>query len=134
MTESVVVTLALACLSGITLIAYRHPVSYKRLYAPLMCLVVLVWAVVFFFTAGYQHGFHVSAMQTIRLNAGSAKIPELAPSEVWPYAIAPLPIVYFSLLYFLPTLGISGEKSKDEKPENPVDKDRSDQKPNVPPN
>lgn len=61
MFESLIVTLITALISGITIIAYRHPDGYKRIYFWLMGGIIIFIFILFFWDVAVLQGFYASS-------------------------------------------------------------------------
>lgn len=109
--------LAVAAISGLTAIAYRHPAGYRRIYVPLLCVLGGVWAVWFVYRLGFTLGFSTATLETIKLNATTVtKIPNQGSPSFWFYIAPAILYAYLSILRLLP-LVLRDEKSISERNE-----------------
>lgn len=103
--QAIVGGLAVAAFSGLTIVAYRHPPGYRRLYLPLVCAVWGVWAVWFIYDLGFALGFGQALLETMKLNSPTLiRIPSRDYTSWWYSVIPGVVYAYLSFLWFLPKL------------------------------
>ena len=101
--QTIIGGLAVAAITGLTVVAYRHPAAYGRIYRPLLCALVGAWAVWFIYGIGYTSGFSRAVLATINLNSGSAvKTPDQEQPSFWLYMVPVIAYGYLGLLNILP--------------------------------
>lgn len=57
MLETLITTLAVAAITGITIIAYRHPDGYKKIFPWLIGVMVVVMVIMMVWDLGVQQGY-----------------------------------------------------------------------------
>lgn len=121
--ENLVAGLILAAVSAVTLLAYYHPHAYKKIYLPLMGLLLLTYVLLLCWS--------VAVLQT-----QTALLPHL--SGDWAKAIEPLSppfgtvtiifgaaSTYLTLLSALPRILEKRSEKKPEEPQPEKDKEKS---------
>lgn len=107
----VIGTLLGLTLTGLTLVAYRHPEAFKKLYIG----ITIALAIVYFSQASYDTGYSMGraehAAQVLKLNSPSPKMPETSFGFDWKFVIAPCIFLYLTFLNVLPQLGIVSKKN-----------------------
>lgn len=114
--QTIIGGLAVAAITGLSVIAYRHPVSYARIYRPLVCVLVGAWAVWFIYGIGFMSGYNEAVIATMKLNSSAViKTTDRGPPSFLVDMVPAIVYAYLSLLKLLPHL------LRDEAP-NSVDK------------
>jgi hypothetical protein len=124
--EGLLAALVVAAISGITFIAYKHPTGYKRLYIPLIVIVIVTQTLCVAFDLGKISGFSDTLIQFYSRNPKlSFQSPERPPSPVWVYIAPPAIVIYLLFLNILPILLVDDRQKKptqdttDTKPPGP---------------
>lgn len=114
--QTVLGSLAAAAITGLTILAYRHPIAYRRLYLPLVCIVWGVAAAWFVFNLGFIVGFGQGVIETLKLNSPTfIKTPSFGFTHWWYFFVPTVVYAYLSLLRFLPELLSSENPEANEK-------------------
>jgi MFS superfamily sulfate permease-like transporter len=113
--QTIIGGLAVAAITGLSVIAYRHPAAYARIYRPLVCVLVGTWAIWFIYGLGYSSGFSDAVLTTMKLNSGGLiKTPDRDLPSLLPYMVPAIAYAYLSLLKLLPYL-LSDQAPSSEK-------------------
>jgi amino acid transporter len=117
--QTIIGGLAVAAITGLSIIAYRHPAAYARIYRPLVCMLVGAWVVWFIYGIGFDSGFGNAVLTTMKLNSGSLiKTPSRDLPSFWLYMVPAIVYAYLSFLKLLPHLlrdeAPNPEKTKDD--------------------
>jgi len=106
MIETLLVTLIVAAITGLCILAYRHPAAYAKLYIPL----VLIGTVVFAGVALWSIALDLSELSISRLEIPSEYMVEIRSTLgdrkvpfMWAFLVL---LAYISLLAFLMFLPI----------------------------
>src|SRR2546425_3280488 len=106
MLETVAAGLLLAAVSGITILAYKHPLAYRKLYYPLIALTIMTYLLITAWSAGVSHT-HARMLRFIDLSKwpeADALVDTFTPRWwVWS-TICFGSLFYFAFLYYLPQL------------------------------
>lgn len=114
--EGFLASLALAMISGLTFIAYRHPAGYRRLYLPIVYTVWAVWLGRLIYTLGETSGFYSALTQIHTLNPKQLiQTPSIEGDPWWVFLVPVVIVVYLGLLRSLPF--ILGEDTQSDSPE-----------------
>ena len=101
--QTIIGGLAVAAVTGLTVVAYRHPTGYRRIYLPLICLVWGGWAVWFVYGLGFSSGFGQAVLETIKLNrTASIQTPSHSSASFWLFMVPAVLYGYLSFLRILP--------------------------------
>jgi hypothetical protein len=117
MNESIVGALILTALTGLTIVAYRHPTAYAKLYPPLVGIFFFSWLLYMTFDSGYLSGFGDAKIQIMKLNPNELlKTPQWKSNSPWVYFIMPAFVLYLTFLRTFPLLGIVSKKQEEDHP------------------
>jgi hypothetical protein len=108
-----IITLAVAALTGVTIIAYKHPVGYRKIYGPLVASIMGVWILRESYRSGVSSGFY-SALDGVRsINKGVIlQSPSLQQELSWTPLIPVGVVLYLSFLLMLPSILELSEKGR----------------------
>ena len=118
MLETLITGLALAAVSAITYLAYKHPAAYGKIYKPLSVLNLIILTLIASWTFGVQHAF-TQLTPLIEIS----KFPQMdeAMNRLmyrWWVILA----VYFGVTFYLTLLSYLPkllEQKKKESPDEP---------------
>jgi hypothetical protein len=114
-----------AALSGVTIIAYKHPSGYGRLYWVLVAAIYFVSWTWFSYTIAYGFGFSDALSQLNALNPNLGyKYPTSPSPPLWAFVIPFGIVLYLGFLGLLPFIlrhdkekKQSNDRSADNSPE-----------------
>src|SRR6266446_10839482 len=100
-----IITVALAAISGLTFIAYKHPVGYRKIYVPLIVSVWAAWIIWMVYSYGQTIGFYEALRDTQALNKGTViQTPSLKSDPMWWFLVSLAVVGYLSFLRALPSI------------------------------
>jgi len=103
--QTIIGGLAVAAITGLSVIAYRHPAAYARIYRPLLGVLIGAWAVWFIYGVGFGSGFHEAMLATMKLNSGTLiKTPDRDSASFLFHMVPIIVYAYLSFLRLLPHL------------------------------
>jgi hypothetical protein len=107
------ITVALTILTGLTFIAYKHPIGYRKLYVPLVAFVGVVWFTRIIYLSGHLAGFF-QALEGVRaINKGLVfQSPEHGQYPAWWTLLVLALAGYLSFLRALPSILELPDKEK----------------------
>jgi hypothetical protein len=124
--EGVLGALAVAAISGLAFIAYKHPSGYKRLSKAINWSVLVVWLIWLTHRSAYIFGFQEASRQVTSLNLGaSLKYPEMPGIAAWVLTVPFATLVLTFLLELLP-LFLQEDKGNNQ-PRTPTEPKPPDQ-------
>lgn len=101
--QTIIGSLAVAAITGLTVVAYRHPDGYRRIYVSLLFVLGGAWAAWFMYGLGFTFGFSKAALETMKLNPGTViKTPSQESPSFWIYMAPAILYAYLSFLRLLP--------------------------------
>ena len=117
--QTIIGGLAVAAITGLSVIAYRHPAAYARVYRQLVYMLFGAWAVWVIYGFGFTTGFSNAVLATMKLNSGTIiKTPSRGFPSFWLSMVPAIVYAYLVFLKLLPHLlrdeAHSPEKSKDD--------------------
>ena len=97
-------TLGLTVISAITLVAYKHPQAYDKLYPKLLMLLLLVYACIVSWDIGANHAWSAveGLFPTDKKEAARAALEATRPPILWTSAIYIAIVTYILFLTTLP--------------------------------
>jgi NhaP-type Na+/H+ or K+/H+ antiporter len=105
MWQTIIGGLALAAVTGLTIIAYRHPDGYARMYTPIVVALVAAWAAWFIGDMSYSSGYSEAILATIKLNPGAIiKTPTRETASFLAFLAPAVAYAYLGFLRLLPHL------------------------------
>jgi len=109
-----IITVGLAAVSGLTFIAYKHPLGYRKIYVPLIASVWAAWFVYMIYSLGQTTGFYDALQRTREMNKGASILtPSRESDPLWLFLV-PLAIAgYLSFLRALPSILELPSKDRD---------------------
>jgi hypothetical protein len=103
--QTIIGGLAVAAITGLSAIAYRHPAAYARIYTPLVCVFVGAWVVWFIYGMAFASGFSSAVLATMKLNPDTViETPSRGTLSFWSYMVPAVVYAYISFLKLLPYL------------------------------
>lgn len=113
--QSLLSGLIVAAVTGLTIIAYRNPTAYRRMYPPLRYTLYAVLAAWFFYNIGLTTGYAEATIDVMKLN--SPQIVKMPPMKTIPglaYFGACAVLIYLELLQLLPFI-LSTERQRHDE-------------------
>jgi len=108
-------SLIIAALTGITILAYKHPAGYGKIYYPIVGAIGVAWLVWFVYGIAYTSGFGDAIVETMKLNTPKLiKTPSNGSTPWWYFFIPAALYIYLSFLRILPHL-LTDEQQEDSK-------------------
>jgi hypothetical protein len=111
-----IITVALAALTGLTIIAYKHPVGYRKLYGPLVASIMGVWIAREIYRGGVSSGFYSALNGVLSMNKGAIlQTPSLQQEPLWTPLIPVGVVLFLSFLRVLPSILELPEKDREQR-------------------
>ena len=118
MWQTIIGGLAVAAITGLSVVAYRHPAAYARAYLPLVGVVIGAWAIGLAYGIGFRSGFNGAVLATLKLNVGSVvETPNSAAPTFLQHMAPAIVYAYLSFLRLVPHL-LRDETGKAQGPKS----------------
>jgi hypothetical protein len=112
------ITIAVAVLTAVAIIAYRHPSAYEKIFPTLVGVVLGFWLLYVGFSTGWSAGWNAyfNALLADPKHAAGVFPNYEFPPAVWLWASGPVILIYLLILKELPRLGITSETRDNPTP------------------